>query len=106
MSHRRLGVGVTLTVLGIVIVSAAATVSTPRPSVTPAVPDQIVVREPNQLAAPAAQPPAAGADRFTPLGGDHPGYVIEPAGGSSESAVQAAGQKQDVSCPGNDPCGP
>lgn len=106
MSRLRLGVGATLTVLGIVIVSAAATASTPRPSVKPAIPEQTVVQERNQIAAPAAQPPAAGADRSTPLGGDHPGYVIEPAGGSSESAVQAARQKQDVPCPGNDPCGP
>lgn len=106
MSRQRLRLGATLTVLGIVFVAAAATTSTPRPSVKPTVPEQTVVQERNQIAAPAAQPPAAGADRFTPLGGDHPGYVIEPAAGSGESAVQAAGQKQDVPCPGNDPCGP
>ena len=54
---------------------------------------------------PVAQPLTPAAGKFTLAGA--PGYEITPVDGSAGAAAKA-GQpaQQDVTCPGNNPCGP
>lgn len=104
MSRRRLGLGVLLASVAIVLAAAAATAAGSRADQLPQVNSESVVQQPlPEDAAPAARPPSTGAERFT-LSGES-GYQIEPAtGGTTDATNQAT--PQDVTCPGDEPCGP